>query len=174
VQFKPVPVPPDDLEGVEPILAAVPTVAGAVDDCCAHLLEESRLETRTEAETWLTFLRALEVVTEESAGYRRRSTDEPVETALDPTVLGQSFRERVYGVDSIVGIVEQADGPLIAEDVLDRVRAESDAGIHESRAGRFETDTLEWIHRLLKWAVILNLVNQTGSETRYDAPSDVR
>lgn len=174
MRFKPVPEPPSDLEAVAAILEAVPATAGAVDDCCAHLVAETRLEGRREAETWLVFLRALELVSAESAGYRRSrsespSGDEPpFDIETDRARLRRAFRERVHGADAVLEALERADGPTSAADVRDEIPA-SERG---SRSDRVEPEPIERVRRLLEWAVVLDLAERTADGDHYrTAPS---
>ena len=163
MQFKPVPEPPSDLETLEAILEAVPPEAGAVDDCCQHLLAETHLETRSEAETWLTFLRALELVTAESAGYRRRSDAEGVIDDAPPDLkrLQRAFRDRVYGVDSVLEILERVETPLPAEEVVAELHQQSSASDRRGNVGRNRLDDGVRVHRLLEWAALLGLGERT-------------
>ncbi|MXV62213.1 hypothetical protein GS429_09095 [Natronorubrum sp. JWXQ-INN-674] len=162
MQFKPVPEAPENAEGVEAILEAVPATAGAVDDCCAHLLEETRLETRSEAETWLTFLRALELAAEESAGYRRA-----VDPSLESVALQQAFRERVVAASTVLDALETADEPASVEAVFDAVRGEIPGYEREKLGDRFEPVWTERVRRLLEWAVVLELAERTAAADRY-------
>ncbi|QSW99154.1 hypothetical protein [Haloterrigena alkaliphila] len=168
MRFKPVPEPPNDLASVGAILEAVPATAGAVDDCCAHLVAETRLEDRSEAETWLVFLRALELVSAESAGYCRlpaaRSDESPT---LDPTDSGRAFRERVDGAEAVLESLESAGEPLSAAAVADELAADHAASGRENRPARFEVDRVERVRRLLEWAVLLERVERTGDGDRY-------
>ncbi|SDJ66725.1 hypothetical protein [Natronorubrum texcoconense] len=163
MQFKPVPEPPDDFETLEAILEAVPTEAGVVDDCCRHLLEETRLDARNEAEAWLVFLRALELVTEEPAGYRRCSSAKGVsdDTALDSDRLQQAFRDRVYGANSVLERLERAETPRSTEDVVAELRQQSTVfdGRSDTRRNRFDDGVR--VHRLLEWATLLGLGERT-------------
>ena len=164
MRFKPVPDPPTDLEAVAPILEAVPETAGAVDDCCGHLVAKTRLESRGAAETWLVFLRALGLVTEESSGYRRMTERSPPAVSLesaDPR-LREAFRERVYGADAVIEALERSDEPLALEDVVDAVRSEHRA-----------TAPTERVRQLLEWAVLLALADRTdGGRYESTTPSD--
>ena len=156
MRFKPVPEPPTDLEAAAPILEAVPETAGAVDDCCGHLVAETRLESRGAAETWLVFLRALDLATEESAGYRRATDRSLPEERLESADrrLREAFRERVDGADAVIEALERSDEPLTLEDVVDAVR-------NEHRAVSRETARTERVHRLLEWALLLGLADRT-------------
>ena len=173
MRFKPVPEPPSDLAAVAAILEAVPVTAGAVDDCCAHLVAETELESRSEAETWLVFLRALELVSAAPAGYRRVPAPPSGESpsgespGLDPDDCGRAFRERVDGAEAVLEILESADEPLSAAAVADELAADHAASDRENRPDRFETDRVERVRRLLEWAVLLERVERAGDGDRY-------
>ncbi|WP_440764649.1 hypothetical protein [Natronorubrum sp. DTA7] len=173
MQFKPVPEPPSDIEAIGPIFEAVPPEAGAVDDCCQHLVAETHLESRSEAETWLVFLRALELVTEESAGYRRRSDAEGVTDGASPESkrLQRAFRDRVYGVDSVLEILEQADDPLTDGETFTAVRGDLTASGRDGDAGRLESRRAERIRRLLEWGVLFGLIERAGAD-RYRSSTE--
>ncbi|WP_440771457.1 hypothetical protein [Natronorubrum sp. DTA28] len=168
MQFKPVPEPPDDLESLETILKAVPTEAGVVEDCCQHLLEETRLDARNEAETWLVFLRALELVTEEPAGYRRCSSAKggSDDTALVLERCQRAFRDRVYGANLVLEALERAEGPLTDSETFGAVRGDVPAFDREVDTGRLETHWTERIRRLLEWGILFGLVERT-TDGRY-------
>lgn len=184
MQFKPVPDPPGDLESVAPILAAVPATADAVDDCCRHLVNETRLESRPEAETWLVFLRALGLVTADPDGYRRTAAESRFGSSLEAEHLQEAFRERVYGAETIVEILEGAEEPLTVDDVgaeyresrvgsdYRRKRAGSDRR-SEARPERHEDGLTERVRRLLEWTVLLKLADRTdGGRYGSAAPPD--
>ncbi|WP_339103303.1 hypothetical protein [Haloterrigena salinisoli] len=179
MRFKPVPDPPADLERVAPILEAVPATAGAVDDCCGRLVDETRLESRDAAETWLVFLRALDLATEESEGYRRvAATSEPGQP-IDPATLQQPFRDRVYGADAVLEVLERAETSLSVADVSDAVHDERPGLERGSRSDRRERgrgyadDPHERVRRLLEWADLLGLAARTADGDRYRSASDL-
>ncbi|ELY45852.1 hypothetical protein [Natronorubrum tibetense] len=163
MQFKPVPEPPSDIEAIGPILEAVPSEAGAVDDCCQHLIAETSLESRSEAETWLVFLRALELVTEEPAGYRRRSDAKGMIDGASPNSdrLQRAFRDRVYGADSVLEILERAETPLSTEEAGAEFRQRATASNRRSNVGRNRLDDGDRVNRLLEWTTLLGLGDRT-------------
>ncbi|WP_408957513.1 hypothetical protein [Natrinema sp. 74] len=166
MRFKPVPEPPDDLAFVDTVRRSVPETAGTVDDCCAHLLAETALETRDEAATWLTFLRALELAAEEPAGYRRRgpAPDEGAGTPLKRDRLRRTFRERVDGAAAVLATLEDAERPLTAARVADALHETQSDGERRARRTRVEEDRIE---RLLEWAVLLGLAERTENGAGY-------
>lgn len=165
MRFKPVPEPPTDLEAVAPILEAVPETAGAVDDCCGRLVAETRLESRDAAEAWLVFLRALDLVTEESAGYRRVTEQSPPEERLESTDrrLRETFRERVYGADAVCTALEDDDGPLSVAELVETLRDGRAGDQRRARRNRIDSERVE---RLLEWAVLLELAERADGGYR--------
>ncbi|QLK27078.1 hypothetical protein HYG81_05580 [Natrinema zhouii] len=173
MRFKPVPEPPADPEVLATVQRALPATAGDVDDCCQRLIDETPLETRDEAATWLTFLRALELATEEPAGFRRRDPDSSGEIdpdtppALELDRLRRAFRERVDGADAVISVLEQVDGPLTAGEIATAIREERQrSGERGRRPSRVEEAQRERTERLLEWAVLLELATKTGGGYR--------
>ena len=185
MRFKPVPEPPGDLAFVETVRRSLPETAGDVEDCCAHLLEETHLTDRDEAATWLTFLRALELAAEEPAGYHRRGADSSTageSPSLERDRLRRAFRERVDGAEAVLAALEDAVEPCstspdsqarqdadraqTAAEIADSVRDGRSSGPERSRSHRFEEDRVE---RLLEWAVLLGLAEraENGGRTEY-------
>ncbi|WP_435551600.1 hypothetical protein [Natrinema sp. CGMCC1.2065] len=184
MRFKPVPEPPADFETLETVYRALPAAVDDVDDCCAHLVEETPLEDREEAATWLTFLRALELAVEESGSFRRRETGSSGDAA-EPAVLergrlGRSFRARVDGADAVCTALEDAvergstspdsqarrdaDEPLTVAEVVERLR-EDGSSADRRRSGRPRVDP-ERTERLLEWAVLLGLAERVDDGYR--------
>ncbi|WP_254761673.1 hypothetical protein [Natrinema marinum] len=164
MRFKPVPEPPDDLAFVETVHLALPETAGAVDDCCAHLLEETSIVDRDEAATWLVFLRALELAAEEPAGYRRRRPGPgDAATALERDRLRRAFRERVAGAEAVLAALDGSDRPLTAAAVGDALCEDGSNGEQRPRRHRIRDDRVE---RLLEWAVLLGLAERAESGYR--------
>ncbi|ELY86699.1 hypothetical protein [Natrinema altunense] len=163
MQFKPVPEPPADRTLLATVRRALPATAGAVDDCCQRLVDETPLETRETAATWLTFLRALEVASEEPAGFRRRDASSGTESDTpddrDREELGRAFRERVYGAETVLTVLERADGPRTVEEVVDAVREQRRAE-DRTRPSRATEHRRERIERLLGWAVMFDLAER--------------
>ena len=161
MQFKPVPSPPDSLEFVEQARSTVPLVPKSEHDCCGRLMERTSVDGRGDAETWLTFLRALELVDEYERGYARTRTE------FDRDAVAAAFEERVFAADAVLDALRSADEPLSAEAVFDRV---------EDVVPRWERDRHpEWrdvwrdrVADLLEWAVLLDLAER--SEGTYRAP----
>ncbi|QLG48788.1 hypothetical protein [Natrinema halophilum] len=164
MRFKPVPEPPADFAFVAAVTRALPAAAGDVDDCCRHLVDETSLETRDEAATWLAFLQALELATEEPAGYRRRDSITGVDsrTGLDRGRLRRTFRERVDGAERVISVLERADEPLTAEEIVAAIRDARRTDERRSRPSRADgaDGERDRIVRLLEWAVLLGWVER--------------
>ncbi|OAQ51694.1 hypothetical protein HTG_16685 [Natrinema mahii] len=170
MRFKPVPEPPADLETVETLYRTLPPTVGDVDDCCGHLVDETPLEDREAAATWLTFLHALELAAAESGSFHRRETGssgdagDAVEGPLERGRLGRAFRTRVDGADAVCTTLETADEPLTVAEVVDE-RREDGSSDDRRRSGRPRVDP-ERTERLLEWAVLLGLAERAGDGYR--------
>ncbi|AHF99811.1 hypothetical protein HALLA_14460 [Halostagnicola larsenii XH-48] len=149
MRFKPVPEPPAELADVATIRAAVPATPDEDIDCCARLIDRTRISDRDEAATWLTYLRALELATDEPAGFARTSM------GIDPERLRTAFLERVVGTEAVLETLEATDRPLEAREVSTRVRSRN----------RVEKP-LERTDRILEWAVLLELADSEGGQYR--------
>lgn len=152
MRFKPVPLPPADRSTVETVREALPADADGVDDCCGRLVDRTSIATREEARSWIAFLRALELATADGAGYRRTSRE------FDRSGVRAAFRERVYGADAILEILDRAEGPIPAATVHERLCDERSSIERRSSAG--STDSEERVHRLLEWAILFGLAER--------------
>lgn len=163
MQFKPVPSPPDSLEFVEEARSTVPLVPKSEHDCCGRLQHRTTVDRRDNAETWLTFLRALELVAEHETGYARTRTE------FDRDAIATAFEKRVFAADTILETLRAADTPLDVDTVFDRV---------EETVPRWERDRHpEWrdvwhkrVADLLEWAVLLGFAERTDGGYRAIAP----
>lgn len=162
MQFKLVPVAPDDLEYVETVQRAVPLVPGSEDDCCARIMRRTEIAPRDEARTWLTFLRALELAEEGPSGFTRTRRDP------DPEHLRTAFRDRLYGVERVLEILAEAEEPLSCEEVYDRFRDDVPTYEQYRWSDRLEAVWSERLERLLEWAVLLDLVERVEGGYRLD------
>jgi len=162
-QFKPVPEPPESLERVEEARRAVPLVPDPRADCCARL--QDRIEpgsrqdaeaqgasspvslTRQDAETWLTFLRALELVERKQSGYARTRHD------LDRDELAAAFRERVVGADAALDAAAGRSGDAAVEAAFEAVR-ESAPEWERRRHDDWEAVWRDRTERLLAWGAL--------------------
>ncbi|WP_255167567.1 hypothetical protein [Natrononativus amylolyticus] len=160
MQFKLVPEPPAALAFVGEVQAAVPLVPGDEDDCCARIIRRTDVGPRDEARTWLTFLRALELATEGPSGFTR-TRREP-----DPERLRRAFRERVYGAETVLEILADADDPLAAGTVFERFESEIPHYERRKYGARLEEVWSERVRRLLGWAVLLDLAERVDGRYR--------
>ncbi|GAB7020189.1 hypothetical protein [Halostagnicola bangensis] len=149
MRFKPVPEPPDTLEELEAIRAAVPATPDENVDCCARLIGHSHVSDRDEAADWLTFLRALELATNGSVGFARTPRD------IDAGHLRAAFRERVAGADAVLEYLETTDRPLEVREVSTQLRGRTTV-----------EEPLERAERLLDWAALLGIVDDEEGEYR--------
>ncbi|TYL36000.1 hypothetical protein CV102_24940 [Natronococcus pandeyae] len=162
MQFKPVPPASNSLEFLETVRRAVPRDPEDTDDCCARLVDRTEIESRDAAAEWLTFLRALELATEQAAGFARTQVD------LDLDELQRTFRDRLYGADELLARLEEADEPLSATAVATRLEAAGRGDERHERSSRLEARREERIERLLEWAVLLELVERTDGGYRHE------
>jgi len=163
VKFKPIPPAPDDFGYVARVQRAVPLVPGTEDDCCARLVDRIGVD-RDAARTWLTFLRALELVAETPSGYRR--------TDVEPTVAGcrEALLDRVFAAEAVHEALA-ATGPLTAADAFDAVRERVPAWERHRDAAW----TAVWRDRvadLLDWLVLLEAAERVDG--RGDDPPQYR
>ena len=158
MRFKPVPEPPDSLDGLDRACRAVPLVPEPEDDCCARLAD--RLEfPREEARTWLAFLRALGLVESGERGYHRVR-----DASRDPASLADAFERRVYGAREVLAALREADEPLDADEVAAR------AGLlprwERERHGETDAKRRERAQRLLGWLALFGRVDRVDSGYR--------
>lgn len=149
MRFKPVPEPPAELADVATIRAAVPATPDEDIDCCARLIDRTRISDRDEAANWLTFLRALELAREGPDGFTQTAG------AIDLESLRTAFLERVVGAEAVLETLEAADRPIEAREVSTQVRSRD----------RVE-NPLERTERILEWAVLLELADSEGEQYR--------
>jgi hypothetical protein len=177
VRFKIVPEPPthrtgesedtdpgEECENGEPISIvrgqrAIPLVPASEEECCVRLASRLSLPARDAAREWLTFLRALDLVTETGSGFRRRHEDP------DEEELAAAFRERIYGVREVLAVLEEADEPLSTDAVIERF-AESIPQWERFRYPDPEAIWGERVERLLGWTVYFGLVEHVGERYR--------
>lgn len=159
MQFKPVPAPPDSLGFLEEARATVPLVPKSEHDCCGRLMDRTSVDVRGDAETWLTFLRALELVAEHDRGYAR------TRTAFDHEAVAEAFEERVFAADAVLDALRSTDEPLDVDAVFREV---------EDVVPRWERDRHpDWrdvwrdrVADLLEWAVLLDLAERSDGGYR--------
>jgi len=143
-QFKPVPEPPNSLERVEEARRSIPLVPDPQADCCARLQDRLDLASRQDAETWLTFLRALELVERKQSGYARTRHD------LDRDELAVAFRERVLGAAAALDAAAGQSGDATIEAAFEAVR-DSVPEWERRRHDDWEAVWRDRTERLLAW-----------------------
>jgi len=154
VRFKRVPDPPASLDALSDYRRAVPLVPGSEDDCCARLQRRTDVATRDAARTWLTFLRALELVAKTDDGYARTRKD------ANPDALAEAFRERVFGAREVLSALD--DGPADADEAFEAVRPAVPQWERHRNPETWETEWRERVERLLAWAELLGLAERTA------------
>jgi hypothetical protein len=132
---------------------AIPLVPASEAECCARLADRLSLPARDAAREWLTFLRALGLVAETDSGFRRRREDP------GPEDLAMVFRERVYGVQEVLAVLDESETPLPADTVIRRF-AEF---IPQWERFRYPDSEAIWgkrVERILGWAVCFGLAKR--------------
>lgn len=153
MRLKPVPPAPEDLAGLRAARDSVPRVPRSETDCCGRLMDRYGVPERDEAETWLTFLRALGLVGETDGDYYRTG-DDP-----DRAELARRFEEGVYAAAELLAALE-TEGPLEPADAFDAV-ADVVPEWERHRDPGWERTWQERIERLLAWAVLFGLAERT-------------
>jgi hypothetical protein len=155
VKFKPVPPAPDAFGDVARVQRAVPLVPGSDDDCCGRLVDRLGVDRGT-ARTWLTFLRALELVVETPAGYRR--------TDAAPTVdhCRAALFDRVFAAAAVRDALAAA-GPATVDDVFEAVR-ERVPTWERHRDPAWTDAWRERVCRLLGWLVLFDAAERIDGE----------
>ncbi|MFB6129649.1 MAG: hypothetical protein ABEJ28_02385 [Salinigranum sp.] len=173
MRFKPVPDPPDApdpsaaLDTVAAAQRAVPLVPGTQADCCGRLLRRCDFESRDVARTWLTFLRALELVEETDRGFRR--------LRVDPTLdrLRAAFGDRVFGAREVLDALAAAGDPLTLDDAFARVAARVPAWERHRNPRRWEGLWRDRTEAILGWLVSLGLAEEVdGGYVAIDDPGE--
>jgi len=114
-------------------------------------MDRAGVPAQDDAREWLTFLRALGLAEETAEGkfVRTRDPGDP-----DREYLARRFRERVYGVEELLELLE--DGPLTAGEAFDAYRP-SIPEYERRRNEDWERIWRERVRRLLEWTVLLGL-----------------
>lgn len=151
------------VDALERATRAVPLVPATEEECCARLLDRLGLAAHDAAREWLAFLRALGLVVETESGFRRHRED------WDPAELAVAFRECVYGVQEVLGLLNEAEEPLSADAVAERF------GEHVPQWERFRYPDPgeiwgERVSRILDWAVWFGLAKRTSEGYLADDP----
>jgi hypothetical protein len=159
-RFKLVPPAPESLDAVAAAQRAVPLVPDSENDCCERLIRRCDLPSRDVARTWLTFLRALELVEETPEGFRRLRTDPT------PDHLRDAFRRRVFGAAEILDALEAADGPLDEDVLFERFRDRVPTWEHHKEPTRWVDLWRDRVGTLCEWLVVLDLAASTPAGYR--------
>lgn len=154
MKFKLVPPAPESLDTVADAQRGVPLVPGSEDDCCARLLDRLDLPSRDVARTWLTFLRALELVVETESGFKRLRTDP------DREHVRRAILTRVYGAETLLSALREADEPLDAEAAFERFRAEVPTWEAYKAPATWEETWRERVGHLLDWLALVGLAER--------------
>jgi hypothetical protein len=155
VRYKVVPEPrsPDFLAAVQ---RAVPLVPDDVEDCCSRVVADTDVSARDDARAWITFAEALELVEETDRGYRR------VREPVDAETLAAAYRERVFGVREVLDALDTTGEPLSPGEVFPRVEGIVPRWERE-RYPDWESEWTERVERLLEWARLFGLVEQSAA-----------
>jgi hypothetical protein len=158
MRFKPVPEPPESLDGLADARRAVPLVPTPPSECRRRLRRRLDLPGADAARTWLTFLRALELVTRTREGLRRRRTP------LSRDRLGTALAERVFGVRELLAALHDAGRPLSGDEAFDRIR-HSVPSWERLRDPDWEATWRGRVWSLLEWMVLVGMT--TGNAEGY-------
>lgn len=159
MRLKPLPEPPEAVDAVAAAQAAVPLVPGSEHDCCGRLMRREGYPSRDVAREWLTFLRALELAEETESGFRRTDREPRREN------VRSSFRDRVFGASEAIDVLGNADRPLTADEVFERLR-ETVPGWERERRRTWVEHWTERTERLLGWLVLLDLAERVDDGYR--------
>lgn len=135
----------------------LPLVPSSEDDCCTLLIADTEIDSRDTAREWITFLRALGLVAESDGRYYQRRNRSANDTAT-------AFREHIYAAESVLRALDETDS-LSADEVFERVRVPP---WEQNRHQDWESVWRERVHRLLEWAVVLDLAERED-ENHYRA-----
>ena len=157
MKFKVLPEPAPAVDRVAEMQEAVPLVPDEETSCCARLMQRAGVPSQDRAKEWLTFLRALRLVEEDGGQYRR------LPHAADPEELREAFLERVYLAADVLGLLADAEEPLDADAVFERVQ---DRLPQWERLRHTDPEAVwrERIYRILEWAVTLGLAGRADGD----------
>lgn len=157
VRYKVAPEP-RDLDFLEDAQRAVPLVPETVDDCCARLMDRTAVSSRDDAREYLTFLEALELVTETPRGYERERVGPELATLAD------AFERRVFGASELLDALAEAES-LTVDEAFHRLREHVPRWERERRAD-WEREWRERTEWLLEWVVVFGLATRDGEGYR--------
>ncbi|MFC6940444.1 hypothetical protein ACFQE8_10810 [Salinirubellus sp. GCM10025818] len=155
MQYKVVPPAPDSLDALEAARRAVPLVPRSEDDCCARVMDRVGVPARDEAKEWLTFMRALGLVSEAERGYHR------TRESAGRDRLARAFRERVYGAADLLSVLD-TEQTISAGEAFERF-ADSVPDWERQRHADWQQVWGERVERILDWAVLFGLADREGA-----------
>jgi hypothetical protein len=157
VKFKLVPAAPSSVGFVERAQRAVPLVPGSEDDCCARLMDRLDLPSRDVARTWLTFLRALELVEETAAGFRRTDAEATVEACR------AGLLDRVFAAATVRDALD-AEEPRSAGDVFPAVRDSVPTWERHKNPSGWEDVWRDRVAELLAWLALVDAADRVDDD----------
>lgn len=162
VRTKAIPAPPADLDALERVRGAVPLVPGSTEDCCSRIVSRAGdvVPARDDANRWLAFLAALDLVAEHDRGFAR------TRTPLDREALAARFSDRVYGAREARDILAAAEEPLAPDAVFERFEPAVPPWERDRDPGGWRDRWTELVRRLLDWLVLLDLAKETDGGYR--------
>ena len=162
VRTKAIPPPPADLDAVERVRAAVPLVPGSTEDCCTRIVDRVTdvVPGRDEANRWLAFLTAIDLVAEHDSGFARTRSD------LAPDAVASRFQARVFGAREVLAILAAADTPLEPGAVFERFEPHVPPWERDRDPTGWRDRWEERVHRLLDWLVLLDLAETVDGRYR--------
>jgi len=148
--------PPGSIERLHAIRETVPSDPNAVEDCCAHLIEHTDISSRTVAEQWLVFLRALGLVATDGGRYYR------TEQAIDRSELCVALQSNIAGATAIADWLSSNrladhDEKKVAEDEIERLYQAVESDLPrtvrdgESDSQQPQVTGKEYVSRVGKW-----------------------
>lgn len=161
MRFKLVPAAPETLARVGDAQTAVPLVPDTEADCCARLMDRCGFPSRDVARTWLTLLRALELVEETADGTYRRRRHDP-----EPDALRESFRENVFAAEEVLATLRAADEPLSAEAVFEHLWDEVPDWERMKQAHEWEDRWRDRVGDICDWLVLFGFAERTAEGYR--------
>lgn len=132
---------------------SLPLVPSSENDCCALLMNHG-IDSRDEAREWITFLRALGLVSEENGRFYQRQVDP------SDRELASAFRERVYAANELLNLVAETESPLKVEELFEQGQEQGIIPQWERYQQDWENVWRVRIQRILAWGCEFNLLKQ--------------
>ncbi|WP_302081152.1 hypothetical protein [Salinibaculum rarum] len=152
MRYKVVPAPADRALLTD-VHEALPLVPGSVEDCCTRIRDRTTVPSRDEAREWLTFATALGLVAETERGYHR------VRNPPEPDRLVENFRENVFGVEEVLGALDDAETPLDDSAAFESVRNLVPRW-ERNRYADWESEWTDKVRLRLAWSEAFGLVTR--------------